>query len=483
MVFKCDKCPYTAKSKSMVRIHQLVHSDLKAWKCEFPGCFSSFKTKPKLRIHQVTHETTLEIRKRYCCEFNSCGRRFVSKSNLKMHIAAQHAPQRARTFQCSLCPKSFFGEQVLKTHIQIHLKELRLSCRYCKFGTHNEQSLWLHMRTLHERPVEYFCTFPGCKFSTMYSRVWKDHVRGHDPDPQVRRPFPCSFSGCDFRGSSQGNLNQHIRARHDKDRAKNFTCSLCSKPFYSATGLNDHLNAQHTNESIYHCEKCNYRTPYSSNISRHMRAMHGTGQLKRFKCETCEYRSNQRTTVRTHVMNMHTAVEKRFKCDKPGCTYKTNFSNALKSHLLIHEDDIRSRFPFACTFPGCDFRRKTKPEMVQHELRHENCKVQLTCKICFKSGYPDKLSLHFHSFNYHDQKSWKCSMCDYAASHKCTLQRHIQTHHNDGSMEVQAQLSDLTSIIGTGAVSTAGMRSAICKHLVQDRIPVVILERIGTNSV
>ena len=47
---------------------------------------------------------------------------------------------------------------------------------------------------------------PGCKFSAKYYSAWAEHVRVHDPDPQVRRPYPCSFPGCDFRGSTKARV-------------------------------------------------------------------------------------------------------------------------------------------------------------------------------------------------------------------------------------------------------------------------------------
>ena len=484
MVVKCDKCPYTAKFSYMIRDHQLTHSDVKVWKCEFPGCLIRLKSKKNLKRHALIHETAPEDRKHYRCEFNSCDYKFNSKSNLKAHVAAKHTPQRARNFQCSLCPKSFFGAHVLKTHIRTHVKELKLSCRYCSFSTYSEPSLVVHMRTLHEKPVKYSCTFRGCKFSTAYSNSWAGHVRLHDPDPQVRRPFPCNFPGCDFRASQKGNVKKHFRARHKANRPREFMCSLCSKAFYSSTSLNGHLNAQHTTESVYSCGKCSYLTPYSGNMSRHMREKHGVGPMEIFECEMCGYRANQRCTIRKHMMNVHAGAEKQFKCDKPGCNYETNFSSDLKRHLLVHAEDIQSHFPFACSFPDCDFRRKTNAERVQHGLQHETCKFQLTCKICSKSGYPDEVSLRFHSFRYHDQRPWKCSICDYAVCYKRTLQRHSQTHHETGSVEVQAPGSDRRSGIGTGPGSTSPARSSgiLWKHSVEDRIPIiVILERIGIN--
>ena len=181
---------------------------------------------------------------------------------------------------------------------------------------------------------------------------------------------------------------------------------------------------------------------------------------------------------------MHNA-DKQFKCDKPGCTFETNFSSGLKKHLLVHEDGIQSHFPLACSFPGCHFRRKRKSEMVQHELRHETCKVPLKCKICLNSGYLDKLSLRFHNFKYHDQRSWNCSMCDYAVCFKSPLQRHIQTHHR-GSIQVRLgqSVSDKRSRTrtgtGTGITSMVGSGS-LWKRSVQERIPVVILDMIDIS--
>ena len=136
----------------------------------------------------------------------------------------------------------------------------------------------------------------------------------------------------------------------------------------------------------------------------------------------------QKTTINTHRLSAH-SQEKSLKCSHPGCSYKTNFSVVMKRHLLTHGENLKSQYPFACTFPGCDFRRRSKIEILQHAERHETNKVQLTCKLCRKSAYPDTKSLHFHSFKYHNQKSIKCSMCDYAVCHLSTLQVHMRKQH------------------------------------------------------
>ena len=231
MVVKCDKCPYTAKFSYMIRDHQLVHSDVRAWKCKFPGCSLSYKWKQNFMKHRVSHEKNLESRKSYHCKFNSCRHRFISKANLKVHIASRHSARTARAFPCSLCPKNFFDENVLKIHTQTHVrtrrpKDLRLSCEYCDFRTYSEESHSQHLRIIHGKPMKRFCAIPDCKFSTAYSDSWAEHVRGHDTDPQVRRPFPSSVPGCDFRASNKGNVKQHFRAPHKEDRAKDVTCSL-----------------------------------------------------------------------------------------------------------------------------------------------------------------------------------------------------------------------------------------------------------------
>ena len=261
MEFACDKCSHVANREHNIRNHQLVHSELRPWKCEFPSCFASFKSNGTLKAHKSTHETNLEVRKPHICKFGNCEYRAANTSTLRNHTLAHHTPGRERNFQCSMCSKSFFTNETLEAHIEAHVKELRLPCDHCNFSTHSRPSLRQHVKNMHsEKQVTYACPFPDCIFSSNYERNLTSHVRSHDLDPTVRRPFSCSFLNCDYRAISKLDVNKHIRARHNPLRFKDIECPLCSKLFYSESGLKEHLNSHHTNETLFRCDKCSYVT-------------------------------------------------------------------------------------------------------------------------------------------------------------------------------------------------------------------------------
>ena len=478
MVATCDKCSYVGKYKFQVKNHQQrIHSELKPWRCEFPGCSLRFKCKYYLNSHKRKHETDPETRKPHRCKFSKCEYRAAVKGTLKNHIEAKHTPSKPRNVSCPLCPKLFNSGGALKSHVQTHVRELRLSCTHCNFSTHSQGSLRIHVKTVHEKPMTYFCKFQNCKYSTKNFGTWKSHGRTHDPDPKVRRPLPCNFPNCKFRASCRANVRQHILARHNPERTMDFMCSLCSKAFYTSAGLKSHVNSCHTNETVYSCSQCSYASYSSKSLRYHTQKKHRAGDScsKNLVCELCGYRANQKYLMDSHKMNLH-STERKFECEQPGCTYRTNSKSALKLHGLVHEDDLRSRFPFACTISGCDFRRKSKWEILLHEKLHVTCKTRLKCNLCSNSCYPDQKSLQFHRFKYHDTKCWKCQMCDYAASQNQSLQKHIQKNHDD-SAEIKPSLAK-ESKNWTGTVGKSGVGSRFWCHPLEDRIPVVILEKI-----
>ena len=176
MEIKCDGCCFVTRWKCVLKKHQLVHSDLKSWKCEVPSCGRSVKTEVNLKRHKRTHETNPLLWKPHRCKLSNCAYRAASNSDLMRHITTKHTPGRARNFQCSLCPKSFYTNKGLGSHIQAHVKELSLSCVHCNFRTHSKQSLYLHVKHRHGKAKTRYCTFPGCKYSTTYEGVLYDHV-------------------------------------------------------------------------------------------------------------------------------------------------------------------------------------------------------------------------------------------------------------------------------------------------------------------
>ena len=181
---------------------------------------------------------------------------------------------------------------------------------------------------------------------------------------------------------------------------------------------------------------------------------------KNVKCESCKFRTRDVNQLGIHRWKVHSST-KRLNCNHPGCNFKTNYSEALRRHMYIHEENPERQFPFACTIPDCGFRNRRKSQMKRHESRHESCgNGQLECKLCQSKFYPDLPSLLFHMYMSHNQ-TFVCKICRFGAYSRKTLAAHVREHHN----------SDLT------AVKAANIHLNL-KISGSRKLPVVILEKI-----
>lgn len=470
MAVNCDQCSYSARCNAQLKLHHLVHhSDLKPWVCSFPECKFRTKTKSHLQHHKRTHETNLELRKPFPCTFDDvCKYRAPTEQVLRGHVEAKHTPRRTRYFPCPLCPFRFYVKQDLRKHIPCHVREISYKCKHCNFRTHLRASLRNHTRTLHENPVRHSCSFPNCKFSTLYSHCLTKHNSRihHDDDHTTRRPFPCSYSpACPYRAKSVYALNSHLRGRHNPNRVKNFTCPMCPQKFLHESSVRVHVNAIHLNETNYACDKCNFITSKSGDLSRHRAREHEGKDKKIFKCELCDYRAKRKQTVERHKLTAH-SDERRFVCDQAGCGFKTNTSSSFNAHMLLHEKEPEKQFPFLCSFPNCDYRRRLNQEIKRHERQHETCQIELQCKLCPNMRYPDPKSLYFHECLNHNKRSHKCSMCDYSVGNPSSLRKHIRKFHD---------FSVNSRVVGNikGCSRPLALVSFTCL-----RSPIVVLKRI-----
>ena len=186
---------------------------------------------------------------------------------------------------CNLCKKTFSKPQYLKRHIE--------SC-------HNQKNT-----------SKYICQY--CGVSLRRYDNYCHHLKN------------CKKSN-DYESAS---------------RKKCFKCSQCSKSYYRKQELNRHVLAKHSNESIQHCAMCNFTTPYTSILKRHLHNVHNKFKSL-YRCSTCliDFRTDYGLT--RHRKYKCSSVAESNTC-KLCCIWFKTF-NLFKNHLKTEHADAVSAF-------------------------------------------------------------------------------------------------------------------------------------------
>lgn len=117
--------------------------------------------------------------------------------------------------------------------------------------------------------------------------------------------------------------------------------------------------------SRYICFKCDYETPYSVTMRRHIRAHIGD---RPHICEYCNYRSNQRANLLSHVKFKHSDDHVRKKS---------------RPRYLLTEDGIQETTTEKPFYKEISFRAV---------IRRGNCTEKNIKKISQKSDFSSKFS-------------------------------------------------------------------------------------------
>ena len=78
-------------------------------------------------------------------------------------------------------------------------------------------------------------------------------------------------------------------------------------------------------EDGFSCDRCDFTSIYSSNLSQHIKSKH---EGVRYPCDQCEYVATEKGHLNTHKKSIHEGI--KYLCDR--CDYAATTSSNLKRH-------------------------------------------------------------------------------------------------------------------------------------------------------
>ncbi|KAI8761646.1 Transcriptional repressor CTCF [Biomphalaria glabrata] len=177
----------------------------------------------------------------------------------------------------------------------------------------------------------------------------------------------------------------------------------------------------HTGSKPHVCYICQYKAGTSSNLKRHM-GIHK--DIREHKCDICGLSFRQKIHLERHVKYKH--EEKRVQC--PMCDYVcANEQPDLKMHMKRKHSSGSSWETVTC--PQCSAEVSSRKDLKQHMKFHKDGpELKLFCKECsFVTDCQSRLKRHvaIHS----KLKPFQCGVCNYRAAQKEHVLRHLRTQH------------------------------------------------------
>ena len=166
---------------------------------------------------------------------------------------------------------------------------------------------------------------------------------------KVENQYICKI--CDKQYSTVGNINMHIKRRHN-DMGKTFLCDICPFAAHTSYDLNSHKKTHEP--KLFNCDKCSYQTNSESVMEKHMDIKHSADS---YLCDKCEYAAKSESLLYRHNLAYHSG--KVYACNL--CSKTFSNPDAKRNHCKSDHDDIK------CSI--CNFKCFNRRVLRQHEVQ------------------------------------------------------------------------------------------------------------------
>ena len=184
----------------------------------------------------------------------------------------------------------------------------------------------------------------------------------------------------------------------------------------------DRSNSVHKVFKRFKCELCDYSSDYSSNVSKHKKAIHDKIRLQ---CEDCEYTTTNYGILKKHMAQVHDKEQPRKRKHVPASQFLEPPPKVTRQYLKC---DL-------CSFTTPLERRLTEhmddahPEQIE-ELAFEPIPLPFKCNECEYAAAVESY-LTNHRKMLHEIVKEKCDKCEFEGNVRAEMMTHKLLTHGE----------------------------------------------------